>query len=124
MFNEIAIVALSSAIAILLAISIFAGNSKDKLTFKIALIMICTGVTASILSWSYLKDETPIKLIVRSVISITFVSTVLSKLIGRIITAAVSIPKERLQKLMIDYTRKKMGLPEDNDKTTKDNISD
>lgn len=110
MFNEIAVVAFSSAIAILLSLSIFIGNDKDKLTIKTTLLMVSVGLCTSILCWSYLAAQTPTKIIVRSVLSLTFLATTLSKLISRIILAATSISKNRLQQLMVDYTRKKFGL--------------
>jgi len=110
MYNEIAVVSFSSIVAILLSISIFIGNDKDKFTLKTALLMLSVGAASSIICWSYLQDSSPIKIIVRSVLTVTFLATTLSKLISRIIIAATSISKDRLQQLMVDYTRKKFGL--------------
>ena len=119
MFNEIAIVSGSMAVAIALAISIFAGNEKEKLTLKMTFLMIAVGIVSGVITWSYILPGAPTKLIVRSVLSITFTATTLSKLISRIIAAATTISRDRLQQLMIDYTRKKFGL--DKEEKTEEN---
>jgi len=110
MYNEIAVVAGSMVVAISLAVSIFAGNTKEKLTLRMVFLMISVGTLAGLITWSYILENAPVKLIVRSVLSITFTATVLSKLIGRIITAATSISRDRIQSIIVDYTRQKMGV--------------
>ncbi len=113
--REIVIVAFSSLVAILLSISIFAGNTKDKLSFKQIFLMVSVGCTTTLLCWTFLEDAAPTKIIVRSILSLTFLATVLSKLIGNVITALTTISRERLQQLALDFTRSKMNLPKEED---------
>jgi len=110
MLQEIVIVSFSMIVAILLGISIFAGNSTDKLTVRMVFLMVATGLAAGVVTWTYVAEGETTKIIVRMVLSITFLSTVLSKLIGRIINSLTSIPQAKIQKIALDYMRKKMNL--------------
>lgn len=119
MLREIVIVSFSMLVAVLLGISIFAGNSTDKLTTRMVFLMVATGLAAGVITWTFVAEGETTKIIVRMVLSITFFSTVLSKLIGRIINSLTSIPQAKIQKIAIDFMRKKMSLEnEKEDKNT------
>lgn len=120
--QEIISVLLSTILAIALGIAVFAGNSKDKLTWKQILTMVIVGIGAGAISWTYLKDGLDTKLIVRSILIYTFLATVLTKLIGRIINAVTNIPEKQIQNIVVDLARKRMGLNENtNDHDTESN---
>lgn len=110
--QELISVILSTLLAIALGISIFAGNSKDKLTWKQVILMVIVGMTAGVVSWTYLKEGLDTKTIVRNILCYTFLATVFTKLIGRVINAITNIPEADIQHIVIDFARKKAGLDE------------
>lgn len=123
--QEIISVLLSTLLAIALGIAVFAGNTKDKLTWKQILTMVIVGIAAGAISWTYLKDGLDTKLIVRSILIYTFLATILTKLIGRILNAVTNISEKRIQSIVIDLARKKIGLnQEQNDHTSNETQKD
>lgn len=105
-------VALSMILAIALGISLFAGNQTEKLTIKSIITMVVTGVASGIITWTYLTEGETTKVVVRNILLYTFSATVFSKLIGRVINSFTNIPEKEIQKLGLDYLRKRAGLSE------------
>lgn len=110
MTQEIIAVVLSIILATGVGVAVFIGNQKKRLTWGAIAIMIAIGITAGVLSWTYIKDDEAPKIIVRNIILWSFTATVLSKLIGRVINAVTNIPEKEIQKIAIDYARKRAGL--------------
>lgn len=108
--TEFVSVSLAMLLAIALGVALFAGNQTEKLTLKSVLTMVVTGVVAGVMTWTYLKDEESTKVVVRNILIYTFGATVFAKLIGRIINSLTTIPQKHIQKIGIDFIRKKAGL--------------
>lgn len=114
MLQELLATVFATIIAIGLGISLFAGSTRDKLTIGVVTTMIVTGITASAITWTYLQDNSPAKLVVRNILTYTFLATVFSKLITRWVNAVTNIPEKELQKIGIEYIRKKVGIGNEN----------
>ena len=120
--REIIAIGIITVLGIGGGIGIFAGSQKESLKKREVFSMIAVGIIASVFSWTRIEENVELKKLVSIVLSITLISTILTKLIFNIIRAIINIPQEKLQKILIDLARKKVGLEkEENEETENEN---
>lgn len=131
LIKEIIIVTIIAILGIVSGIVLFIGSQKNKLKKIEVFSMIIVGLVSAVFSWTFLENGIDTKEIVQNVLGITLSATVLTKLIINVINAAINIPEKKIQKILIDWARKKVGLNEEDkttndyyDETVDDNVSD
>lgn len=115
--REIIAIGIITVLGIGGGIGIFAGSQKSELKKREIFSMIAVGLIASVFSWTRVEENLELKKLVSVVLSIILIFTILTKLIFNIINAIINIPQEKLQKILIDLARKKVGLEKDEENT-------